>query len=217
MEAAARALGEVMAAYPFDALSYYLRPTPLAAADHLRIYRSGHCLDLAVALFYQLGGQLVGQRKPGAPYCHHYALLLPNLWLDPSLGVCTPLSVGAVFYLGAKRNEIYSVGDGRLGLLIDGNRAVEICYEPIQDLELERRYIQRTRKDLTLRYQGEQLRYLWRQDLFEWGEHLLLPEDLGEAECAELSATFGVNIGKLLRAFRASYRRLGTDAWDWEI
>jgi hypothetical protein len=213
----------VIKAYPFDALSHYLYPSSLPSFDHLRIYQRGHCLDLAVALSSAVGGQIVGQRKPGAPigFYHHYALHLNTpqgaYWLDPSLEICTPLKPGAIFYLGEKQNRIDQVRFRRFELTIDGARQITIAYEPVVDLARAQVQIRRTRKDLTLRYGGEQIRYLWRQRRFQWGERLLLPTEFTAAQRDYLSAHFRCDVGELLEAFLSNYLRIPDTFWYWEI
>lgn len=219
------ALDWVMTTYAFDAFSHYLTNQPLHPRQHIQTYGRGHCLDLAVALFSRLKGSstVVGRIKTGWSIPTHFAVLVStavrDYWLDPSIGICTPLVVGAEFYLGAKHNVITQVKPQWFEIKIHGSRQITIAYEPVRDRDLlqHQQNISRTRKDLTLRLGKEQICYLWQQGRFEWGDRLFVLEDLSYSDCKRLSQAFEFDVAELLHAFLACYSRLPEQFWHWKL
>lgn len=213
--------------YPFDAFSHYLMEQPLHPRQHLQTYGRGHCLDLAVALSEQLGSvaQIVGQiqSKSGWTIPTHYAVLAStptaDFWLDPSIGILTPLTVGAEFSFGTKRNRITGVNAQSFDLLIDNTRQITISYQRVPKSELmeHQHLIWHTRKDLSLRFQGEQIRYYWQSQQFTWNEQ---PFQLQPHRCTNdlyLARTFGFEVLSMLSRFHSIYSRIPDSTWQHQL
>lgn len=219
----------IMQTYPFDAFSHYLSGQPLHPRQHLQLYKRGHCLGLAVALFNALTcegipNQIVGQIKPEWDIPIHYAVLATvdsvPYWLDPSMGICTPLIAGAEFSLGNKRNLISAVKPYCFEITIEGIRQITIQHTSIKEADLiyHQQAIWHTRKDLSLRFatehSSEQIRYYWQTHSFSWNNQPLDPAQLSECDKTYLTSHFGFDVADLLNNFAAAYSRIpSTSFW----
>jgi hypothetical protein len=221
-----------MQTYSLDAFSHYLNGQPLHPRQHLQLYKRGHCLDLAMALFDALtcegiSNQILGQIKPEWGIPIHYAVLTTvdsvPYWLDPNMGICTPLIAGAEFSLGTKRNVISAVKPCRFEITIEGTRRIIIQYKPIKESDLiyHQQTIWHTRKDLSLRYGNErgneQIRYYWQTHSFTWNDQAIELEQLSNRDKNHLANHFGFDVADLLHSFVAAYSRIPiTSFWQWQ-